>query len=161
MNRLAVLLASAALLIGPARAQPQPEPSVTDQERDAFRAALVRGDADGIRAIIGPFLLLTDGNARFERSTAEALVDAIRGCRLIEADRIGTAPDMWYRFACPHRPRTGLSAWEDAGYYVRLWHHPSGNLVAFYYPGPVEARTRPRMFPPPVPRMPPVPRPNP
>ena len=87
-------------------------------------------------------------------------MEATRGCRLFEAARIGDDPAMWYRFACPNRPRGDIRAWEDPGVYVKLWHHPAGVLAAYFYPGPVEVRARPRTNYLPAPPAPPR-RPNP
>lgn len=145
MRRALALLGLATALATPGLAQNPPHLPVNDQERAAFGNAIARGDPDALRAIIGPYVMLTDGNEDFQQSSPEALIAATRGCRLFEAARIGTGPDMWYRFACPSRPRgPRLRAWEDPGIYIKLWHHPAGMLASFWYPGAVEVRRPPR-----------------
>jgi hypothetical protein len=157
MRRGLALLGLTTALATPGLTQTSPHAPVTNRERDSFGNAVARGELDALRAIIGPHVMLTDGNADFQRSSPEALIAATRGCRLIEASRTGTNPDMWYLFACPGRPRGArLRAWEDPGIYIKLWHHPAGMLASFWYPGPVEVRRRPRgSFAPPSPPAPP------
>ena len=160
-RRALALLALCTSLTAPAWAQTPTQPRVTDQERDALGTALSRSDVAGVRNVVGPYVLLSvPRSINFERSTPEALVEATRGCRLFEAARIGDDPAMWYRFACPNRPRGDIRAWEDPGVYVKLWHHPAGVLAAYFYPGPVEVRARPRTNYLPAPPAPPR-RPNP
>lgn len=162
MIKLLPMLGLCTALTAPALAQNPRNPPVTDRERDAFGAAVARSDADALRAIVGPSVLLSRGMA-FDRSSPEALIEATRGCRLFEAARIGDSPDMWYRFACPGRPRGAIRDWEDPGIYIKLWHHPAGVLAAYFYPGPVEVRRPPPgwLAAPPPPPLPPRPRPRP
>jgi hypothetical protein len=161
MRRMLALLGLTTALATPALAQTPPPAPVTDQERDAFGNAVSRGDPVALRNVIGPYVLLFTGPMNFEPSSPEALVEATRGCRLFEAARIGDDPAMWYRYACPRRPRGDIRAWENPGVYIKLWHHPAGMLASFWYPGPVEVRRPPRgAFAPPAPPAPPR-RPNP
>jgi len=125
---------------------------ITNEERDAFGGALTRGDADAVGAIVGRFVSRSDGNLAIELSSPEALIEALRGCRLFEAARIRAEPEMWYRFVCMSRARTGLHASQDPGVYVRFWHHPAGMLAASWYPGPIDVRLPRRRPPGPAPR---------
>jgi hypothetical protein len=140
----------AAFDTGAGVAQPQARTPITDAERDAFGAALSSGNVEAVRAIVGRFVSRSDGNLAIEMSSPEALMEALRGCRLFEAARIRSAPEMWYRFVCPRRARTGLHASQDPGVYVQFWHHPAGMLVASWYPGAIDVRMPARR--PPVPR---------
>jgi hypothetical protein len=150
-----VLLGLCTALGTPALAQSPPLARVTDQERDVFGAAVGRGDVEAVRAVVGSSVLRYQGG-EFERSTPEALIEAIRGCRLFQAARIGDDPDMWYRYVCSARPRGAISAWDEPGVYVRLWYRPAGVLATSYYFAGVQVRPGPRGLPspPPPPRRP-------
>jgi len=156
-----LLLGLCTALGTPALAQNPPHARVSDQERDAFGAAIGRSDVEAVRAMVGRAVTQSSGLA-FQRSTPETLIESTRGCRLFQAARIGDDPDMWYLYACPGRPRGTIEAWEEPGVYVRLWHHPGGFLATSYYFAPVQVRRAPRGHyrSPPAPPAPPR-RPNP